>query len=89
MSTTQNKPVEHVRESTVEVSIWANQGEKGIFHKATISNSWKDGDEWKKTDAYSEAGLTALATAALNARAKMRKLRFESQKVSEDLSEGE
>lgn len=81
---TKSQPVQRVRESTVQVSIWANQSKKGTFYKATVENSYLAGSgaeqEWKTTDSFSEDELTALATAALNARAHMRKLRLAQAK---------
>jgi len=71
-----------VRESTVEVTIWANEGRKGTFYKATTRNSYNDGNQWHDTESYDEDDLAALATAALNARAKMRKLRLQNQKTA-------
>ena len=82
------KAVDHVREGTVEVTIWPNEGEKGTYWKATIDNSYlasvtgpgPDGprkEEWKKTESYSEDDCVAAAIAFLSAYRKMRKLRLE------------
>jgi len=57
---TSNKPVHSIRYGTVRVAIWQN--EKG-FCNVTMERSYKQGEEWKRTDSFGRDDLPKLQQA--------------------------
>ena len=57
------KPVHSIRLGRIEVAIWENEGQKGSFHNVTVSRSYKDGDDWKKSDSFGRDDLPLVAKA--------------------------
>ena len=55
------KPVHTLRDGAIELAIWRNDGDKGPFFSVTHRRSYKQGDEWKDSDSYSEDDLLRLA----------------------------
>ena len=61
--TTNNKPAAKVRSGSIEAAIWANprtEGE-GVRYSITYVRSYKDGDQWKETNSFSEIDSLKLA----------------------------
>ncbi len=56
-----SKPVQKFRDGAIEVSIWENQSEKGVWYNVSHRRSYKQGDEWKDSDRYGADDLLALA----------------------------
>lgn len=48
---TQQKPVYTTRHSRLDAAVWENQGEKSSFFNVSLKKSYKDGEEWKSTQA--------------------------------------
>jgi hypothetical protein len=46
------KPVHKIRSGAIEVAIWRNKGDKGVFYSTTMSRSYKKDDQWKHADSY-------------------------------------
>jgi hypothetical protein len=55
------KPAHKIRNRTLSVTIWKNEGEKGPFYSVTPSRSYKQGDQWKESDSFGEDDLLPLA----------------------------
>jgi hypothetical protein len=64
--TTKNKaPIEKIRDGSLEISIWANETEKGIRYAADgVIRNYRVGEEWSKTRSLSNGEL--LRAARLN-----------------------
>lgn len=56
--TTKVTPEHTVRVGGIQLSVWPNQTEKGIYHNVTITKSYKIGDEYKKTNNFKPNDLT-------------------------------
>lgn len=65
-----NSPVARIKIGAVSAAIFKNEGEKGVFHTATIERSYKDGDDWKTTTSYGTKDLATLAAVAQQAVGK-------------------
>ena len=48
---TQQKPVYATRHGRLDAAVWENQGEKSTFFNVSLKKSYKDGEEWKSTQA--------------------------------------
>jgi hypothetical protein len=69
------RPVENIRHGTVEIAIWRNQGENGVFHTASApAIRYKEGEEWKEGSSFGRHDLLDLAEAAREAALKIRDL---------------
>jgi len=75
--TTENKaPIEKIRDGSLEISIWANQTEKGTRYAADgVTRSYKVGEDWKKTRSLSNGELLAAARLHELAYTKIQELR--------------
>jgi hypothetical protein len=81
-----SSPITSFRERGVSASICENnrKDDSGTFLTATIENSFKDEDgAYQKSTSYTEQELTALATVALEARARIREDRLKKYPKSE------
>ena len=81
-----SSPITSFRERGVSASIFENnrKDDSGSFLTATIENSYKDEDgAYQKSTSYTEQELTALATVALQARARIREERFKNDPKAE------
>jgi len=56
-----SKPIHKIRDGTIEVSIWKNEGEKGPWYSVSPRRSYKQGEEWKESDSYGQDDLLPLA----------------------------
>ena len=52
-----SKPEKTVKVGGIQLSIWANDTGKGVFHSITIDKSYKDGDSWKRTKSFKPTDL--------------------------------
>ena len=69
------RPVENIRHGNVEMAIWRNQGENGVFHTASAPTiRYKEGEEWKEGSSYGRHDLLDMAEAAREAAMKIRDL---------------
>ena len=60
-ATESNKPAHEIRHGGLRVTIWGNKTEAGIRYNVTHEKSYKDGEQWKKTQTYGSADLLVLA----------------------------
>lgn len=59
------KPVHEIRLGRIRVAIWANQSNgEGVWFNSTIVRLYKDGEQWKETNAYGRDDLPIVAKAA-------------------------
>ncbi len=72
-----NRPAAKFKHGTVELTVWANQGENGPIYNTTISNSYKDdkSGDWKPTSSFSPTDLLVAAELAREAFAEITKLK--------------
>ncbi len=59
-------PVFDTRLNSIRVSVWRNHGENGEWFNTVITRRYKDGDEWRETNALN--GLADLALMIEGAR---------------------
>ncbi len=59
-------PCWEVRLNSIRVSVWRNSGESGEWFNTVITRRYKDGEEWKETNALN--GLADLALVLEGAR---------------------
>ena len=52
-----NQPAHTIRSGAIKVTIWRNEGEKGVWYSVTPSRSYKQGEEWKDSDSFGEDDL--------------------------------
>ena len=55
------KPVHKLKDGTIELAVWQNEGDNGPFYTVTHKRSYKQKDEWKDSDSYGQGDLLALA----------------------------
>ena len=71
-----SKPVHKIRDGLLTANIWANEmTDKGVFYSVTFERSYKDGEEWKSTNSYSNGDILKMARLAEKAYDKIRDLR--------------
>jgi hypothetical protein len=57
-----SKPAHKIRIGVLQVTIWRNQSEKGIWYSIIPARSYKQGDEiWKETDSLNADDLLPMA----------------------------
>jgi hypothetical protein len=59
-----NKPAHEVRHNGVQATIWKNETEKGARFNTTFKRYYRDGDEWKSSDAFGRDDLLTLGFVA-------------------------
>ncbi len=63
------KPVTTLRCSSIQASVWKNEGEKGPFYNVTLSRSYKGPDgTWKNSESFGFADLEALLVVVQQAK---------------------
>lgn len=90
MTDTKKRPAAEIREGSVRIAIWERQGPKGTFHTAGKPEvSWRDAEGKWHNDAgsYDAFNLIDLATAALQARSKIRELSRAAKTAGDDADE--
>ena len=55
-----NPPVDKFQDFPVEVALFEREGENGTWHNAQVSKTYKQGDEYKKTNNFSRNDLLKL-----------------------------
>jgi hypothetical protein len=55
------KPAHKIRYRALSVAIWKNDSDKGSFYTVTPCRSYKQGDQWRESDSFSEEDLLPLA----------------------------
>lgn len=62
-----NKPAHEIRLNGIQASIWANTTESGVRYNTTFRRNYRDGEEWKSSDAFGRDDLLALGFVAQEA----------------------
>lgn len=61
---TGNKPAHEIRFGLVRAAIWDNSTPEMPRFSVSINRSYKDGDEWKRTESFNRDDLLLVAKAA-------------------------
>jgi hypothetical protein len=61
---TTNQPAHEFRLNGVRATIWKNDTEKGPRYNTTFERSYRDGEEWKSSNAFGRDDLLALGFVA-------------------------
>jgi hypothetical protein len=64
---TTNKPAHEIRLNGIHAAVWANTTDKGVRYNTTFRRDYKDGEEWKTSDAFGRDDLLALGFVASEA----------------------
>jgi len=57
-----NMPIQKYRSNGITVSVWQNEGSKGVFHTFSIQRAYKDSEgNWKRTTVFRASDLPVLA----------------------------
>jgi hypothetical protein len=60
-----NMPVHEVKFGRVRATIWANDGESGVWHSVKLTRLYKDKEgKWQDTDGFNREDLPLLIKAA-------------------------
>jgi hypothetical protein len=62
-----NKPAHEIRLNGVQASIWKNDTAQGARYNTTFKRYYKDGEEWKSSDAFGRDDLLTLGFVAAEA----------------------
>ena len=62
-----NKPAHEIRNGGVKVTIWLNEDQGKTRYSATVSRSYKAGEEWKQTTSFLKSHLSKLSAALAQA----------------------
>lgn len=82
------RPVETLRDGTIEVSIWDRQSENGKMYNTQRARSYQDQEgNWKRTNAIPERDLLRAARLDQMAYASIQKLREHDRTASERVNE--
>ena len=73
------KPISEVRIGRVKAAIWSNETEDRTRHNVTFSRSYKDGEEWKRTQSFGRNDLLVLAKVADLAHSRIFELQQEEE----------
>ena len=52
-----NKPVAKFRARGVNVAVFENKGDNGVFYKTTLQRVYREGEEWKTTSSLGRDDL--------------------------------
>lgn len=77
-NTEKNRPVTEIRVGNVKIALWKRSGDDGPLYSAgkpQVSYRDRDGNWHNDTASYGSQDLVNLATAALQARAELARLR--------------
>ena len=61
------KPAHEIRNGGVKVTIWLNEDQGKTRYSATVSRSYKAGEEWKQTTSFHKSHLSKLSAALAQA----------------------
>jgi len=62
-----NKPAHEVRLGNIRATIWLNSTEQGPRYNTTFERSYRDGEEWKSSDAFGRDDLLTVGFVAQEA----------------------
>jgi hypothetical protein len=51
------EPVKKIKAGGIDVAVWENDGKNGKYYTTTLERSYKDGEEWKKTNSLRTSDL--------------------------------
>lgn len=60
-SKSKDRPVHEVRMGRIKAAIWENKTDNGTRHNVTVSRIYKDGDQWKDSNAFGRDDLPLVA----------------------------
>ena len=91
-ATTANQPIKSFRDGDLSVSIWENRtqrnGEPRTFYKATITKSYKKGEEYKRTTSFAPEDFATIAALLKQAGTFIENLEFpELEDLNEEIDE--
>jgi hypothetical protein len=66
-------PAEVISKGSVKAKIWKNSGSSGEWYSASLSRSYKQGDEWKETNCFGQKELPKAIEALSEAKAWIEK----------------
>ena len=52
-------PVLKLRDGALEITVWENPSDKGIFHTLDLKRTYKVGEEWKETTSIGKQNIGA------------------------------
>jgi hypothetical protein len=55
------QPVHKIRIGLLNVAIWKNESQTGVWYSVTPSRSYQKGEEWKESDSYGFDDLLTIA----------------------------
>ena len=89
-----SQPAHNFRDGVLQVTIWRNTTENGVWYSVNISRSYKKGDSWKRTESLGSEDLLPMAkllndahswiVAAKKADAKARKTSGQQETGSQE-----
>ena len=89
-----SQPAHKFRDGALQVTIWRNPTEKGVFYSVTPARGYKKGDAWKETESLGFDDLLAMAKLLnqahswiVEAKKADAKLRKDAAKKSEQASQ--
>ena len=59
-----NKPAHEIRHNGIQATIWLNTTEKGPRYNTTFKRYYRDGEEWKSSEAFGRDDLLTLGFVA-------------------------
>jgi hypothetical protein len=63
-TTTNNKPLQTLRDGAIKASIWQNASEKGAFYSVEFSRTYKSGEVFKDSGSFSGSDLLKICRLA-------------------------
>lgn len=69
-----NAPVDKFADYPVEVALFERQGDNGTWYNAQVSKTYKQGDEYKRTNNFNRTDLLKLNALVPQALARMQEL---------------
>lgn len=64
MTTTNNKPIDTIREGSLKATIWKNFGDNGNFYSVEFTRTYKQGAQFKDSRSFSGTELLRIARLA-------------------------
>ena len=62
--TNKTKPIHEIRFGAIKASIWENHTESGVRYNVTLSRLYRDGDSWKRSNAFGRDDLPRVVKVA-------------------------
>jgi len=92
VATTANQPIKSFRDGDLSVSVWENRtqrdGEPRTFYKATITKSYKKGEEYKRTTSFAPEDFATITALLKQAGTFIEDLEFpELEDLNEEIDE--